>query len=79
MLDQAIKSLYHKPRPFLKIHKEESEQLREAILAQERFTPMQKASMVFTLALYTQEAGDLLDCIANVATELTERYKAVQF
>ena len=40
---------------------------------------MQKASMVFTLALYTQEAGDLLDCIANVATELTERYKAVQF
>lgn len=48
-------------------------------MAQERFTPMQKASMIFTIAQYTQEAGDLLDCIANVATELTERYKAVQF
>ena len=74
-----MKTLYQKPRPFLKIHKEEADQLREAILAQERFTPMQKASMIFTLALYTQESGYLLDCIANVATELTERYKAVQF
>ena len=39
---------------------------------------MQRASMIFNLALYTQEAGDLLECIANVATVVAERYKQVQ-
>ena len=73
VLDQAIKSLHDKPRPFLQIHKEEADQLRMAVLAQDRFSQMQKARMVFVIALYTQEAGDLLDCIANVASAVAER------
>ena len=40
---------------------------------------MQKAAMVFVIALYSQKAGDLLDCIASVASAVAERYQAVQF
>ena len=74
VLDQAFKTLHNKPQPFQRVHTDEADRLRVAILEQERFTPMQKASMTFMLALYTQEAADLLDCIASVATEAAERY-----